>query len=139
MHQPTTYWWPEHTKTRASEQERERAKGRLRNMGGWAIAVHGGAGVDPNLPLERQEEAKQLLTRCLNLGISALGSNLSAIDVVELVVRFFFIKFPFSFLLFLLIIFYTSHLKIKRRHRLPKCQFYPAFFSRNNQALQKCM
>ncbi|XP_058725137.1 probable isoaspartyl peptidase/L-asparaginase 2 [Vicia villosa] len=56
-------------------------------MGGWAIAVHGGAGVDPNLPLQRQEEAKQLLTRVLNLGISALRSNLPAIDVVELVVR----------------------------------------------------
>ncbi|OVA15902.1 Peptidase T2 [Macleaya cordata] len=56
-------------------------------MGGWAIAVHGGAGVDPNLPTQRQEEAKQLLTRCLNLGISALRSSLSAIDVVELVVR----------------------------------------------------
>lgn len=50
--------------------------------------MHGGAGVDPNLPLERQEEAKQLLTRCLNLGISALRSNLPAIDVVELVVCF---------------------------------------------------
>eukprot|EP00262_Sarcandra_glabra_P010534 TRINITY_DN25825_c0_g1_i1.p1 TRINITY_DN25825_c0_g1~~TRINITY_DN25825_c0_g1_i1.p1 ORF type:complete len:330 (-),score=39.59 TRINITY_DN25825_c0_g1_i1:77-1066(-) len=56
-------------------------------MGGWAIAVHGGAGVDPNLPLERQEEAKKLLTRCLNLGVSALRSSLPAIDVVELVVR----------------------------------------------------
>ncbi|KAF9624633.1 hypothetical protein IFM89_012129 [Coptis chinensis] len=56
-------------------------------MGGWAIAVHGGAGVDPNLPTHRQEEAKQLLARCLNLGISALRSSLSAIDVVELVVR----------------------------------------------------
>ncbi|CAN0922371.1 Probable isoaspartyl peptidase/L-asparaginase 2 [Linum grandiflorum] len=56
-------------------------------MGGWAIAVHGGAGVDPNLPQQRQEEAKLLLTRCLNLGISSLRSNLSAIDVVELVVR----------------------------------------------------
>ncbi|GMY28728.1 probable isoaspartyl peptidase/L-asparaginase 2 [Fagus crenata] len=56
-------------------------------MGGWAIAVHGGAGVDPNLPPQRQEEAKQLLTHCLNLGISALRSNDSAIDVVELVVR----------------------------------------------------
>ncbi|KAM2925610.1 hypothetical protein FF1_043103 [Malus domestica] len=56
-------------------------------MGGWAIAVHGGAGVDPNLPMERQEQAKQLLTRCLNLGISALRSDLTAIDVVELVVR----------------------------------------------------
>ncbi|XP_044475092.1 probable isoaspartyl peptidase/L-asparaginase 2 [Mangifera indica] len=56
-------------------------------MVGWAIAVHGGAGVDPNLPAERQEQAKQLLNRCLNLGISALRSNFSAIDVVELVVR----------------------------------------------------
>ncbi|KAG6674582.1 hypothetical protein I3843_15G046400 [Carya illinoinensis] len=56
-------------------------------MGGWAIAVHGGAGVDPNLPQQRQEEAKQLLNRCLNLGIDALRSNLSAVDVVELVVR----------------------------------------------------
>ncbi|KAL2504271.1 putative isoaspartyl peptidase/L-asparaginase 2 [Abeliophyllum distichum] len=56
-------------------------------MGGWAIAVHGGAGVDPNLPQDRQEEAKHLLTRCLNLGISALRSSLPAIDVVELVVR----------------------------------------------------
>ncbi|CAA2977179.1 probable isoaspartyl peptidase L-asparaginase 2, partial [Olea europaea subsp. europaea] len=54
-------------------------------MGGWAIAVHGGAGVDPNLPQERQEEAKQLLTRCLNLGISSLRSSFSAIDVVELI------------------------------------------------------
>ena len=56
-------------------------------MGGWAIAVHGGAGVDPNLPPQRQEQAKQLLTRCLNLGISSLRSNASALDVVELVVR----------------------------------------------------
>ncbi|KAL7603666.1 probable isoaspartyl peptidase/L-asparaginase 2 [Lactuca sativa] len=56
-------------------------------MVGWAIAVHGGAGVDPNLPTERQEQAKQLLARCLNLGISALRSSASAIDVVELVVR----------------------------------------------------
>ncbi|KAK7351618.1 hypothetical protein VNO77_11199 [Canavalia gladiata] len=56
-------------------------------MVGWAIAVHGGAGVDPDLPPHRQEEAKQLLTRCLNLGISALRSNAFAVDVVELVVR----------------------------------------------------
>ncbi|KAF5817547.1 putative asparaginase [Helianthus annuus] len=56
-------------------------------MAGWAIAVHGGAGVDPNLPAERQEQAKQLLTRVLNLGIDALRSSGSAIDVVELVVR----------------------------------------------------
>ncbi|KAA0064417.1 hypothetical protein IC582_015483 [Cucumis melo] len=56
-------------------------------MGGWAIAVHGGAGVDPNLPLHRQDDAKRFLTRCLDLGIHALRSNHSAIDVVELVVR----------------------------------------------------
>ncbi|CAL5204701.1 unnamed protein product [Lathyrus oleraceus] len=56
-------------------------------MVGWAIAVHGGAGVDPNLPPQRQQEAMQLLTHCLNLGISALRSNASALDVVELVVR----------------------------------------------------
>ncbi|KAL8141121.1 hypothetical protein V2J09_007142 [Rumex salicifolius] len=56
-------------------------------MGKWAIAVHGGAGVDPTLPLHRQAEAKQLLTRCLNLGVSALRSHLPAVDVVELVVR----------------------------------------------------
>ncbi|KAJ0086230.1 hypothetical protein Patl1_08893 [Pistacia atlantica] len=67
---------------RKSERERSIEK----KMGGWAIAVHGGAGVDPNLPAERQEQAKQLLNRCLNLGISALRSNFSAIDVVELVV-----------------------------------------------------
>ncbi|KAJ4964544.1 hypothetical protein NE237_016393 [Protea cynaroides] len=54
---------------------------------GWAIAVHGGAGVDPNIPSQRLEEAKKLLARCLNLGISALNSSMSAIDVVELVVR----------------------------------------------------
>ncbi|CAL2257820.1 unnamed protein product [Prunus armeniaca] len=55
-------------------------------MGGWAIAVHGDVGVDPNLSMECQEQAKQLLTRCLNLGISALGSDLAAFDVVELFV-----------------------------------------------------
>jgi beta-aspartyl-peptidase (threonine type) len=64
-----------------------KTKRKRENMGGWAIAVHGGAGIDPNLPAERQEEAKQLLTRCLNLGIIALRSNVSAIDVVELVIR----------------------------------------------------
>jgi hypothetical protein len=65
-------------------------------MVGWAIAVHGGAGVDPNLPPHRQEEAKQLLTHCLNVGISALRSNGSAVDVVELVVRR---SFPSIFLI----------------------------------------
>ncbi|KAM7280136.1 hypothetical protein ACFE04_007270 [Oxalis oulophora] len=56
-------------------------------MVGWAIAVHGGAGVDPNLPEERQQQAKQLITKCLNLGISLLRDNHSAVDVVERVVR----------------------------------------------------
>ncbi|PPS07557.1 hypothetical protein GOBAR_AA13083 [Gossypium barbadense] len=65
-------------------------------MGAWAIAVHGGAGVDPNLPKERQEEAKRLLTRCLDIGISALRSNLPAIDVVELVVCSLRRFFPFN-------------------------------------------
>ncbi|KAL4178883.1 hypothetical protein AMTRI_Chr13g117380 [Amborella trichopoda] len=56
-------------------------------MGGWAIAVHGGAGIDPSLPLQRQEEACQALLSALHLGISALRSASSAVDVVELVVR----------------------------------------------------
>ena len=56
-------------------------------MGGWAIAVHGGAGVDPNLPAERQEEAKRVLSRCLLLGIAALRGGSAAVDVVEKVVR----------------------------------------------------
>ena len=95
----------------------KRIKGdRERVMGGWAIAVHGGAGVDPNLPPHRQEEAKQLLTRCLNLGISALRSSLPAIDVVELVVRFSFLNlFPCLFNLNPVIYFFnfvfTFHLK----------------------------
>eukprot|EP00252_Welwitschia_mirabilis_P016123 TRINITY_DN35639_c0_g1_i1.p1 TRINITY_DN35639_c0_g1~~TRINITY_DN35639_c0_g1_i1.p1 ORF type:complete len:368 (-),score=52.41 TRINITY_DN35639_c0_g1_i1:133-1236(-) len=54
---------------------------------GWAIAVHGGAGVDPSLPIERQQQARDVLMRCLNIGVSALKASLPAIDVVELVVR----------------------------------------------------
>lgn len=79
-------------------------------MGGWALAVHGGAGVDPNLPPHRQEQAKQLLTRCLNLGISALRSNASAIDVVELVVRnsFLSLSLPLACPFFALTIFQTN-------------------------------
>ncbi|XP_072980752.1 probable isoaspartyl peptidase/L-asparaginase 2 [Typha angustifolia] len=56
-------------------------------MGGWAIAIHGGAGVDPNLPEERQEEAKRVLARCLQIGIDALRASVRAVDVVEIVVR----------------------------------------------------
>lgn len=54
---------------------------------GWAIAVHGGAGIDPCLPMERQQEAKDLLLHCINLGVSALKASVPAIDVVELLVR----------------------------------------------------
>ncbi|KAF3338960.1 isoaspartyl peptidase/L-asparaginase 2 [Carex littledalei] len=56
-------------------------------MGKWAIAIHGGAGVDPNLPEQRQEEAKRVLSRCLQIGVDALNLNKTALDVVELVVR----------------------------------------------------
>ncbi|KAI5006995.1 hypothetical protein ZWY2020_046943 [Hordeum vulgare] len=34
-------------------------------MARWAIAIHGGAGVDPNLPEHTQEGAKRVLARCL--------------------------------------------------------------------------
>eukprot|EP01018_Ginkgo_biloba_P015510 Gb_18949 [translate_table: standard] len=54
---------------------------------GWAIAVHGGAGVDPCLPLDRQKQAEEVLLHCLHLGVSAIKSSLPAIDVAELVVR----------------------------------------------------
>ncbi|XP_074589400.1 putative isoaspartyl peptidase/L-asparaginase 2 [Curcuma longa] len=56
-------------------------------MVGWAIAVHGGAGVDPSLPAERQEAARRVLSRCLALGASALRAGRAAVDVVEMVVR----------------------------------------------------
>ncbi|XP_009413335.2 probable isoaspartyl peptidase/L-asparaginase 2 [Musa acuminata AAA Group] len=56
-------------------------------MGSWAIAVHGGAGVDPCLPAVRQEEARRVLSRCLKLGAGALQAGLTAVDVVEMVVR----------------------------------------------------
>ncbi|KAI0502596.1 hypothetical protein KFK09_017550 [Dendrobium nobile] len=56
-------------------------------MGGWAIAVHGGAGVDPRLPEERQAAAKRLLAGCLEIGADALRSGAMAIDVVEMLVR----------------------------------------------------
>ncbi|KAM0941766.1 putative asparaginase [Dioscorea sansibarensis] len=56
-------------------------------MGAWAITIHGGAGVDPNLPMERQEQAKEVLARCLEMGIAALRSGAAALDVAEMVVR----------------------------------------------------
>lgn len=56
-------------------------------MGRWAIAIHGGAGVDPNLPEQRQEDAKRVLARCLQVGVDALRAGSPALDVVEAVVR----------------------------------------------------
>uniref|UniRef100_J3M236 beta-aspartyl-peptidase n=1 Tax=Oryza brachyantha TaxID=4533 RepID=J3M236_ORYBR len=56
-------------------------------MARWAIAIHGGAGVDPNLPEHRQEEAKRVLARCLQVGVDALRGGAAAVDVVEAVVR----------------------------------------------------
>ncbi|KAI5000116.1 hypothetical protein ZWY2020_004705 [Hordeum vulgare] len=66
-------------------------------MACWAIAIHGGAGVDPNLPEHRQEGAKRVLARCL-LDVLDLGqagaccTSPTALapllpDVVEAVVR----------------------------------------------------
>lgn len=56
-------------------------------MARWAIAIHGGAGVDPNLPEHRQEEAKRVLARCLQVGVDLLRAGSPALDVVEAVVR----------------------------------------------------
>ncbi|GMH23242.1 hypothetical protein Nepgr_025085 [Nepenthes gracilis] len=56
-------------------------------MGKWAIAIHGGAGVDPTLSDKAQKDAKQLLERCLKLGVSDLRANKAAIDVVERIVK----------------------------------------------------
>ncbi|KAE8788169.1 asparaginase [Hordeum vulgare] len=55
-------------------------------MAPWAIAIHGGAGVDPNLPEHRQEEAKRVLARCLQVGVGLLRAGATALDVVEAVV-----------------------------------------------------
>ncbi|KAL6565524.1 hypothetical protein OROHE_004579 [Orobanche hederae] len=57
-------------------------------MGGWAIAVHGGAGVDPNLPKERQKKPNNSSLVALTLGSPLfnppspplMSSSLSAID-----------------------------------------------------------
>ncbi|KAF8037473.1 hypothetical protein BT93_B0383 [Corymbia citriodora subsp. variegata] len=55
---------------------------------GWAIALHGGAGDIPlTLPPERRLPREACLRHCLQLGVGALKSNKSPLDVVELVVR----------------------------------------------------
>ncbi|KAL5539553.1 hypothetical protein UlMin_045284 [Ulmus minor] len=55
---------------------------------GWAIALHGGAGViTPSLPPERRLPREEALRHCLQIGVEALKAGKSALDVVELVVR----------------------------------------------------
>lgn len=54
---------------------------------GWAIALHGGAGVPVDLPPERREPREAALRHCLEIAVAALKANRSALDVVELVVR----------------------------------------------------
>ncbi|KAF5933783.1 hypothetical protein HYC85_029954 [Camellia sinensis] len=55
---------------------------------GWAIALHGGAGDIPvTLPPERRVQREATLRRCLDIGVAALQSKHSPLDVVELVVR----------------------------------------------------
>ncbi|KAJ8637342.1 hypothetical protein MRB53_011609 [Persea americana] len=55
---------------------------------GWAIALHGGAGDIPrSLPRHRREPREAALRHCLSIGVSALKSKQSPLDVVELVVR----------------------------------------------------
>ncbi|XP_030455353.1 isoaspartyl peptidase/L-asparaginase 1 [Syzygium oleosum] len=55
---------------------------------GWAIALHGGAGNIPlSLPPERRLPREACLRHCLQLGVDALKSKKSPLDVVELVVR----------------------------------------------------
>lgn len=55
---------------------------------GWAIALHGGAGDIPrSMPLNRLEPRKAALHHCLQIGVQALQSGRSPLDVVELVVR----------------------------------------------------
>lgn len=56
---------------------------------GWAIALHGGAGDIPmDLPAERRQPREDGLRRALEVGVSALKSQASALDAVELVVCF---------------------------------------------------
>ncbi|KAE9601899.1 hypothetical protein Lal_00040977 [Lupinus albus] len=57
-------------------------------MGGWSIALHGGAGDIPfSLPPERRKPREEGLRHCLQIGIEALKAQNPPLDVVELVVR----------------------------------------------------
>ena len=54
---------------------------------GWAIALHGGAGdISKDLPAARKEAVEACLSYCLRLGVSALQSSETALNVAELVV-----------------------------------------------------
>jgi hypothetical protein len=53
---------------------------------GWAIALHGGAGVPYSLPPELRQPREEALHHCLQIGIKALNSKMTPLDVVELVV-----------------------------------------------------
>ncbi|XP_071696051.1 isoaspartyl peptidase/L-asparaginase-like [Rutidosis leptorrhynchoides] len=54
---------------------------------GWAVALHGGAGVPASLPTESRVHREAALHRILQIGVSAISANRSPLDVVELVVR----------------------------------------------------
>jgi len=60
---------------------------RKKQLMGWAIALHGGAGDIPySLPPERRQPREEALRHCLQIGVKALKSNMAPLDVVELVV-----------------------------------------------------
>ncbi|KAL4385015.1 hypothetical protein GQ457_15G006320 [Hibiscus cannabinus] len=54
---------------------------------GWAIAIHGGAGVPPSLPPDKRLPLEAGLRHCLDVGIAALQALNHPLDVVELVVH----------------------------------------------------
>ncbi|XP_050898400.1 isoaspartyl peptidase/L-asparaginase-like [Lathyrus oleraceus] len=55
---------------------------------GWEIALHDGAGDIPySLPPERHLPREETLRHCLQIGVKALKSNMTPLDVVELIVR----------------------------------------------------
>lgn len=59
-------------------------------MAGWAIALHGGAGVisKQDMTAERKASTDAALYYILNVGVEALERKCTAVEVVELVVIF---------------------------------------------------
>ena len=61
-------------------------------MGGWAIALHGGAGMicKEKMSAEEIQRTEAALYQILDIGVTALQNNnnkmMTAVDVVELVV-----------------------------------------------------